>query len=111
MEAQRPRPYFSKLILKILQWLPVRLSLAALLSLVAVHALPAQTVAPALASSTAQATSPSGDADNGDWVHQSLGQHAIQLGLLAGAGTGLGHSGGNQFLFRLGSLILTVNHH
>jgi lipid A 3-O-deacylase len=97
MEAQRPRPYFSKLILKILQWLPVRLSLAALLSLVAVHALPAQTVAPAPASSTAQATSPSGDADNGDWVHQSLGQHAIQLGLLAGAGTGLGHSGGNQF--------------
>jgi lipid A 3-O-deacylase len=96
MEAQRPRPHFSKLILKILRWLPVRLSLAVLLSLVAVLALPAQTVA------TAPTPPPGTNADpvpvdNGDWVHQSLGQHAIQLGLLAGAGTGLGHSGGTQF--------------
>lgn len=96
MEAQRPRPHFSKLIFKILRCLPVRLSLAVLLSLVAVHALPAQAVAPAPAPASATSVDQV-PADNGDWVHQSLGQHAIQLGLLAGAGTALGHSGGTQF--------------
>jgi lipid A 3-O-deacylase len=52
---------------------------------------------PAAASTTPPASLATSPADNGDWVHQSLGQHAIQLGLLAGAGTGLGHSGGTQF--------------
>jgi lipid A 3-O-deacylase len=88
MEAQRPRPYLSKLIHKILRWLPVRLSLAALFSLAAVHALPAQTPTPIIDPALP---------DDGNWVHDALHQHTIQLGLLGGGGTGLGKSSGTQF--------------
>ena len=70
--------------------------LAALLALGCATMLAAQDP-PAAASTTPPASLATSPADNGDWVHQSLGQHAIQLGLLAGAGTGLGHSGGTQF--------------
>ena len=70
--------------------------LAALLALGCATMLAAQDP-PASASTTPPASLATSPADNGDWVHQSLGQHAIQLGLLAGAGTGLGHSGGTQF--------------
>jgi hypothetical protein len=98
MEAQRPRPHFSQLILKILRWLPVRLSLAALFSLLAVHTLPAQTPAPApSAPATAAANIGSTPTDDGNWVHDALHQRTIQLGLLGGGGTGLGHSSGTQF--------------
>jgi lipid A 3-O-deacylase len=98
MEAQRPRPYFPKLISKILRWLPLRLSLAALVSLSVVHALPAQTTAsPAPPANGASLSAPAGGADDGNWVHDALHQHTIQLGILGGGGTGLGHSDGTQF--------------
>jgi lipid A 3-O-deacylase len=101
MEAQRPRPYLSKLILKILRYLPVRLSLAALFSLIVVHALPAQTTAPATsaAPTTPAAHLGSSPTDDGNWVHDALHQHTIQLGILGGGGTGLGHSDGTQFAY------------
>jgi len=73
-----------------------RFWLAVLLALGCATMLAAQDP-PAAASTTPPASLATSPADNGDWVHQSLGQHAIQLGLLAGAGTGLGHSGGTQF--------------
>jgi lipid A 3-O-deacylase len=68
--------------------------------LVLVCAFAATLAAQAPQAQTAPNVAPSGTtntADDRDWVHQSLKKHAIQLGLLAGAGTGLGHSGGTQF--------------
>jgi lipid A 3-O-deacylase len=78
------------------KFLATKFWLAALLALGCATMLAAQDP-PAAASTTPPASLATSPADNGDWVHQSLGQHAIQLGLLAGAGTGLGHSGGTQF--------------
>jgi lipid A 3-O-deacylase len=77
--------------------LATKFLLAALLALGFATMLAAQDP-PASASGTAQTSASSGAAaDDGNWVHQSLGQHAIQLGILAGGGTGLGHSDGTQF--------------
>ncbi|HEY0702248.1 MAG TPA: acyloxyacyl hydrolase [Candidatus Acidoferrales bacterium] len=94
MPAQRPRPPFSKLLLKILRWLPVRLSLVIVFSLLVAGGLTAQTAPPPVAGESAKLGSAR---DDGNWVHDALHKHTIQLGLLAGAGTGLGHSGGTQF--------------
>src|SRR5271170_1505870 len=96
MQSQPGRSCFSSFTEQMSQTLAAKFSLAVILAFIFATTLAAQDASTS-GSSTAQSSAPSGSADNGDWVHQSLGQHAIQLGLLAGAGTGLGHSGGTQF--------------
>src|SRR5271163_1647107 len=96
MPFQPDRSGFSIFAVQMARLRAARFLLPVILALGFATALAAQD-ASTPSSSTAQASLATSPADNGDWVHQSLGQHAIQLGLLAGAGTGLGHSGGTQF--------------
>jgi lipid A 3-O-deacylase len=96
MPSQPDRSGFSIFAVQMAQLSAARFLLPVILALGFATALAAQD-ASTPGSSTAQASLATSPADNGDWVHQSLGQHAIQLGLLAGAGTALGHSGGTQF--------------
>jgi lipid A 3-O-deacylase len=96
MPSQPDRSGFSIFAVQMAQLRAARFLLPVILALGFATALAAQD-ASTPSSSTAQASLATSPADKGDWVHQSLGQHAIQLGLLAGAGTALGHSGGTQF--------------
>lgn len=96
MQSQLDRTCYSNSPKRSLRSLAVKFLLPAMLVFGLATALAAQSASTS-SSSTAQSNVPSNAADNGDWVHQSLGQHAIQLGILAGGGTGLGHSDGTQF--------------